>query len=103
MSNETTRGRAQLRDLGPAQGLYEVDYVVHINIRTIKNLNAATTVLESKSANISTVSGLMLKNGLYDLEKDGATLYKLEKTGTDWRIISSNSGPSTVQTKGKPR
>jgi hypothetical protein len=95
MNHKSLSGRAELRDLSPAQGIYEVDYILHINVRKIKHMAATTTVRETKSANIRTVGGFMLKNGFYDLEKDGKALYKLEKIGTDWHIISSNQNDLT--------
>lgn len=88
MNNETSRGRAQLRDNGPAQGLYEVDYVVHTTVRTIKNIGQPPLLRTTISADIRSVSGYTLKNGAYALEQDGKTLYQLEKTGTNWQVVS---------------
>ncbi len=37
MSDEVRSGRAQLRDMSAAQGIYEVDYTLFVSTRTIKN------------------------------------------------------------------
>ena len=88
MSNEVRRGRAQLRDMSPAQGLYEVDYTVHVGTRTIKNIGAPTIIRKMVTANIQSINGHKLKNGRYGLEENGKTLYQFEKIGTDWCAIS---------------
>lgn len=88
MSNEVKRGRAQLRDMGAAQGVYDVDYLVHVSTRTIKNIGAPVIIRRMITANIRSINGHILKNGRYGLEENGKTLYQLEKTGADWRTIS---------------
>jgi hypothetical protein len=89
MTNETLRGRAQLRDTGPAQGIYEVDYILHINARTIKNIGQPPFLRRTVSADIRSVNGHALKNGSYQLEKNGEILYQLDKAGTDWQISTA--------------
>ena len=88
MNNEVRRGRALLRDMGAAQGLYEVDYMVHVCTRTIKNIGAPAVIRRMATANIQSINGHKLKNGKYDLEENGKTLYQFEKIGTDWCAIS---------------
>ena len=88
MSDEMRSGRAQLRDMSAAQGIYEVDYTLHVSTRTIKNINAPTIIRRMVTANIHSINGRKLKNGKYGLEENGKTLYQLEKNGADWRAIS---------------
>ena len=90
MRSEVKRDRAQLRDMSAAQGLYDVDYMLHINTRAVENITRAPMLKKTITANIQSVGGRKLKDGKYELEKNGKVLYQLEKSGTDWHVISSN-------------
>lgn len=91
MTSNITRGRAQLRDLSPAEGLYEVDYVIQSSTQTIRNVGAATATHNALSAQIRLLNGYVLRNGNYCLENDGEVLYKLEKSGAIWRVITGKA------------
>jgi len=86
-TDEVRSGRAQLRDMGAAQGMYEVDYTVHVSTRTIKHVDAPTSTRRLVTADIHSINGRKLKNGKYQLEEDGKTLFQFEKTGADWYAI----------------
>jgi hypothetical protein len=88
MSNETLRGQAQLRDMSPAQGLYDVAYTLHINTRTIRDIGKPATTRQVVTADIQSISGRKLRDGLYRLEEDGKALYRFEKNGTSWHVLS---------------
>jgi hypothetical protein len=88
MKNSSHRGRAPLRDLGPAGGVYEVDYILHSFVRQTKHIGAATTTRRVSSADIRPVNGYLLKNGTYALEQDDAPCCKLRKTGALWELMS---------------
>lgn len=90
MTSEVKRDRAQLRDMSPAQGLYDVDYMLHVSTRSLVNIEHASTRQETITASIQSVSGRKLKDGQYDLEDNGKVLYKLEKSGTNWHVIAGN-------------
>lgn len=85
--SEIRRGKAQLRDMSAAQGLYEVEYVLHVNTQTTKNIGRKSAVRTAISANIQLINGYALRNGFYSLEVDGESLHILEKAGTHWRIM----------------
>lgn len=84
--NETDRGSAQLRDLGPAQGVYDVDYVIHRNTQNTKYIGLKATERKVFTADIRLISGYSLKNGIYNLEQDGKTICRLRKTGALWEL-----------------
>ncbi len=86
MTNETNRGRAQLRDLGPADGVYEVDYVIYKSVKKIKNINFKHTIHRVFTADIRLINGYSLKNGAYALEQDGESICRLKKTGAIWQL-----------------
>jgi hypothetical protein len=88
MSSETKRGKAQLRDMSAAQGIYDVDYTVHVSTRTIKNIGAPVITRKMVTAYVQSINGYVLKNGKYGLEENGKALYQLEKAGANWRVIS---------------
>ncbi|MCE9507810.1 MAG: hypothetical protein K8R48_05775 [Alphaproteobacteria bacterium] len=88
MNSETKRGKAQLRDMSAAQGIYDVDYMVHVNTRTIKNIGVPVVTQKMVTAYVQSINGYVLKNGKYVLEENGESLYQLEKAGTTWRVIS---------------
>jgi hypothetical protein len=87
VGDEVRSGRAQLRDLSAAQGVYEIDYTVHVSTRAIKNIGAPSTIRRIVTANIRSINGRKLKNGQYALEENGQALYQFEKVGADWRAI----------------
>ena len=91
MNSEVKHGRALLRDMTAAQGVYDVDYTVHINTRTIKNIDMVASTIKTISANVRSISGYILKNGRYGLEENGKALYQLEKSGTSWNVIPGNT------------
>ena len=88
MSNETRRGRGQLRDTSAAQGVYEVDYMVRINVQFLKNIGVPTMKKKTVTADIKSVNGYILKNGIYLLEENDNTMYRLEKSGAAWHVLS---------------
>lgn len=88
MNNNAKRGRALLRDKGPARGVYEVDYIVHARSRSVGTISTASILRTFFSADIRLVDGHTLKNGIYDLEEDGKALYQLEKQGANWQVLS---------------
>lgn len=89
MKNKSYRGRAQLRDLGPAGGVYEADYIIHTFVQSSKHIGASPTTHKVSSADIRPVNGYLLKNGMYALEQsDGAELCRLCKTGALWEMMS---------------
>ena len=89
MNNKKTyRGRAQLRDLGPAGGVYEADYTIHTFIQSSKNIGVSPTTHKVSSADIRPVNGYLLKNGMYALEQpDGTELHRLCKAGALWEVM----------------
>jgi len=86
-SDEVRSGRAQLRDMSSAQGMYEVDYTVHVSTRIIKHVDAPSTTRRLVTADIHSINGRKLKNGKYGLEEDGKILFEFEKNGADWYAI----------------
>ena len=88
MNSETKRGRAQLRDMSAAQGIYDVDYMVHVSTRIIKNIGAPVITRKMVTAYVQSINGHVLKNGKYGLEENGQALYHLEKAGASWRVIA---------------
>lgn len=91
MKNKTYRGRAQLRDLGPAGGIYEADYTIHAFVQSSKHIGTSPTTHKVSSADIRPVNGYLLKNGMYTLEEtDGAELWRLNKTGVLWEVMPGN-------------
>ena len=87
MKNKSYRGRAQLHDLGPAGGAYEVDYIIHTFTQRSKNIGAPTVTHKVSSADIRPVNGYTLKNGFYALEQEGGAPCKLRKTGALWELM----------------
>jgi hypothetical protein len=87
MTNKIRRGRAQLHDLGPADGRYEVDYVIQDCVKNIKNIGFKSTTHRVSSADIYSVNGYNLKNGDYALEQSGELICKLRKKGAHWEMM----------------
>ncbi len=87
MNNVTTRGRAQLRDLGPAEGLYEVDYIIHAYAKSIKHIGQSPILRRIFTADIRSVNGYTLKNGDYRLERENEEVCTLRKTGALWECM----------------
>lgn len=87
MKNKSYRGRTQLHDMGPAGGVYEVDYIIHTLVQHSKHIGAGTTTHRVSSADIRPVNGYLLKNGMYALEQEGGALCRLRKTGAQWELI----------------
>jgi hypothetical protein len=87
MANKTDRGRAQLREMGPAAGIYEVDYIIHTNVQNIKNEGAEALTRKVSSADIRSVNGYGMKNGIYILEQEGKILCQLKKAGVLWQFM----------------
>lgn len=88
MKNESSRGRAQLRDVGPAAGVYEVDYTIYAFVQRYKQFGGPPIVREVFSADIRSVSGHLLRNGLYELKRDGGEICKLRKAGAVWELLA---------------
>jgi len=74
--------------MSAAQGIYDVDYMVHVNTRIIKNIGVPVVTQKMVTAYVQSINGYVLKNGKYGLEENGKSLYQLEKAGTTWRVIS---------------
>jgi len=88
MKNESCRGRAQLLDVGPAAGVYEVDYTIYSFVQRYKQVGGLPIVREVFSADIRSVSGYLLRNGLYELKRDSGEICKLRKTGAVWELLA---------------
>ncbi len=100
MKNKSYRGRAQLRDMGPAGGMYEVDYIIHTFVQSSRHIGASPTTHRVSSADIRPVSGHMLKNGAYLLEHDNAVLCTLRKTGALWEMLPEDHAARNGVTYG---
>ncbi len=87
-AGEISKGRAQLRDMGPAGGSYEADYTIHSSTQNSKHIGFKSTTHKVSSADIRLVNGYSLKNGVYMLEKDGQPVCKLRKMGAIWQVIT---------------
>ncbi|MBW7911919.1 MAG: hypothetical protein H3C49_11710 [Alphaproteobacteria bacterium] len=88
MKNESGRGRAQLRDVGPAAGVYEVDYTIYAFVQHYKQVGGPPIAREVFSADVRSVNGYLLRNGLYELKRDSGKLCKLRKTGAVWELLA---------------
>lgn len=89
MTNEIIHGRADLHDTGPAQGVYEVDYTLHVSVRNTVGLGHSTRAVRTVSADVRPIGSCLLKNGFYNLMLEGEFLYRLEKAGHIWKVIAS--------------
>ncbi len=88
MNNKSYRGRARLRDLGAAGGVYEADYIIHTFVQSSKHIGTKPTTHKVSSADIRPVNGYMLKSGMYALEQpNGEALCRLRKTGALWELM----------------
>jgi len=96
MNSEIKRGRAELRDVSAARGVYEVDYIIHISTRTLKKIDQSVALHHMVSASIQPVNAHNLKNGIYELVEGGSVLYNFEKAGTTWKTL-----PPTLKNPGK--
>lgn len=88
MTNEINRGIGQLRDMSPAQGIYEVNYVIHTNTQSSKHIGVKPTAHKVFTADIRLMSGHGLKNGIYNLEQEGISICRLRKTGALWELYA---------------
>lgn len=88
MKNKSWRGRAALHDLGPAGGVYEVDYIIHTSVQESKNIGMESTTHKVSSADIRSINGYQLKNGDYTLDQTGGVARKLRKTGALWELVA---------------
>lgn len=93
MKNEIIRGRGALRDLGPAGGSYEVDYIIHRFAKSTVNIHHEHTSHQVFTANVTSINGYTLKNGMYALDQDGDSLM-LRKTGVTWELIENREKSS---------
>lgn len=91
MKNESCQGRAQLRDIGPAAGIYEVDYIIHASVQRYKQVGGPSIVREIFSADIRSVNGYLLKNGLYELRQESGEVCILRKAGAVWELLSDKN------------
>jgi hypothetical protein len=87
MSTQIKRGRGLLYDIGPAQGVYEVDYAAYISVRTIDYNIRPPVTSTMVFIEISPLNTTALRNGIYKLEESGQFLYTLEKRDTSWHIL----------------
>lgn len=91
MKNESYKGRAQLYDVGPAAGIYEVDYIISTSVQRYKEVGGPSIVREVFSADIRSVSGYLLKNGFYELKKHNGEVHKLRKAGAAWELLTNQN------------
>ncbi len=89
MSNEIMRGVGSLRDLGPAGGVYDADYIIHLYKKSTTNVGCENTQHSVFTAQIRPVGDRSLKNGQYSLEQDGKSLFTLRKTGHLWDLVEN--------------
>lgn len=90
MANKTDRGRALLRDLGPAGGEYEVEYIIHALVQHSNHVGIASTVHKISSVDVRSVNGCLLKDGLYALKNSAREIFNLRKTGALWELVPEN-------------
>ncbi len=69
-------------------GVYEVDYTIYSFVQRYKQVGGLPIVREVFSADIRSVSGYLLRNGLYELKRDSGEICKLRKTGAVWELLA---------------